>query len=154
MTVESRLAELGVTLPSMAAALGIYKPAIRVGDMVYVSGQLPTREGAVVHPGLLGAGVSIEQGQEAAQVAAINALAAVQALLGSLEGLRLVRTVGYVACTGEFDQHPQVVNGASGFLRDVFGEDLGVGARLALGVSSLPARAPVEIEVWFAVSAS
>lgn len=154
MTVESRLAELGVTLPSMAAALGIYKPAIRVGDMVYVSGQLPTREGAVVHPGLLGAGISIEQGQEAAQVAAINALAAVQALLGSLEGLRLVRTVGYVACTADFDQHPQVVNGASGFLRDVFGEDLGVGARLALGVSSLPARAPVEIEVWFAVSAS
>ena len=151
MTVQSRLAELGVTLPTMATALGIYKPAIRSGNMVYVSGQLPTRDGAVVHPGLLGAGVSIEQGQEAAQVAAVNALAAVQALLGSLEGLRLVRTCGFVACTAEFDQHPQVVNGASGFLRDVFGEDLGVGARLALGVSSLPARAPVEIELWFGI---
>ncbi|MFA7296621.1 MAG: RidA family protein [Dehalococcoidia bacterium] len=152
MSIEARLAELGVTLPVQAAALGIYRPAVRAGNLVYVSGQLPTREGAVLHPGLLGAGVSIEQGQEAAQVAAINALAAVQGLLGNLDGVRLVRTVGYVACTPEFDQHPQVVNGASAFLRDVFGEDRGIGARLALGVASLPARAAVEIEVWFELS--
>ena len=151
MTIEARLTELGVTLPSMAAALGIYRPAVRSGNLVYVSGQLPTRDGAMVHPGIVGAGVSIEDGQEAAKVAAINALAAVQSLLGSLEAVRLVRTVGYVACTPEFDQHPQVVNGASGFLGDVFGEDRGIGARLALGVASLPARAPVEIEVWFEV---
>lgn len=151
MTIEARLTELGVTLPSMAAALGIYRPAVRSGNLVFVSGQLPTRDGAMVHPGIIGAGVSIEDGQEAAKVAAINALAAVQSLLGSLESVRLVRTVGYVACTPEFDQHPQVVNGASGFLRDVFGEDRGIGARLALGVASLPARAPVEIEVWFEV---
>ena len=151
MSIEARLGELGVTLPVQAASLGIYRPAVRAGNLVFVSGQLPTREGAVVHPGLLGAGVSIEQGQEAAKDAAINALAAVQGLLGSLDGVRLVRTVGYVACTPEFDQHPQVVNGASGFLRDVFGEERGIGARLALGVASLPARAAVEIEVWFEV---
>ena len=79
-------------------------------------------------------------------------LAAVKGLRGNLEGLRVIRTVGYVACTADFDQQPAVVNGASALLRDVFGEDRGIGVRLALGVSSLPARAPVEIEVTFEVS--
>lgn len=149
MTVEDRLAELGVALPPSATALGIYKPALRVGSFVYVSGQLPTRDGSVVHPGRLGDQVSVEQGQEAARAAAVNVLAAVKGVLGSLEGLRVVRTVGYVACVPDFDQHPAVVNGASALLRDLFGEDAGVGVRLALGVSSLPARAAVEIEVLF-----
>src|SRR5437016_2312432 len=121
MTAEQRLSELGVTLPAAAASLGIYKPALQAGNFIYVSGQLPTRDGSVVHPGLLGADVSIEQGQEAARTAAINVLAAVTGLRGNLEGLRIVRTVGYVACTGDFDQQPAVVNGASALLRDVFG---------------------------------
>ncbi|MBX7111750.1 MAG: RidA family protein [Dehalococcoidia bacterium] len=151
MTVAARLTELGITLPATAKPLAIYQPAVRSGELVFVSGQLPTREGVVVHPGRLGDGVSVEQGKEAAGVAALNVLAAVHDLVGSLEGLRVVRLVGYVACTPEFDQHPAVVNGASELMRDVFGEELGVGVRLALGVASLPARAAVEIEVLFEI---
>jgi enamine deaminase RidA (YjgF/YER057c/UK114 family) len=151
MTAEQRLVELGVTLPPSAASLGIYKPALQSGNFVYVSGQLPTHDGAVVHPGTLGRDVTVEQGQEAARAAAVNVLAAVRGLRGNLDGLRVVRTIGYVACTSDFDQQPAVVNGASALLRDVFGEDLGIGVRLALGVSSLPAHAPVEIEVTFEV---
>jgi enamine deaminase RidA (YjgF/YER057c/UK114 family) len=148
-TVEQRLRELGIALPEAAAPLALYRPAVRSGAQIYVSGQLATREGAVVTPGRLGAEVSVELGQQAAQLAAINVLAAVQALRGSLEGLRVVRLVGYVAATPEFDQHPAVVNGASRLLRDALGEELGVGARLALGVASLPLRSPVEVEVLF-----
>ncbi len=149
MGAEERLVELGIALPPPATVLGMYKPAVRVGRFIYVSGQLPTRDGAIVHPGRLGDGVSIEQGAEAAAVAATNALAAARGLLGSLDGLQVVRVVGYVACTPDFDQHPAVVNGGSAVLRDVFGEELGIGVRLALGVASLPARAAVEIEVLF-----
>lgn len=151
MTIAARLTELGITLPATAKPLAIYQPAVRSGELIFVSGQLPTREGVVVHPGRLGDGVTVEQAKEAAGVAALNVLAAVHDLVGSLEGLRVVRLVGYVACTPEFDQHPAVVNGASELLRDIFGEELGVGVRLALGVASLPARAPVEIEVLFEI---
>lgn len=151
MTVAARLTELGITLPETAKPLAIYQPAVRSGELIFVSGQLPTREGAVVHPGRLGDGVTVEQAKEAAGVAALNVLAAVHDLVGSLEGLRVVRLVGYVACTPEFDQHPAVVNGASELMRDVFGDELGVGVRLALGVASLPARAAVEIEVLFEI---
>jgi len=151
MTIAARLTELGITLPATAKPLAIYQPAVRSGELIFVSGQLPTREGVVVHPGRLGDGVTVEQAKEAAGVAALNALAAVHDLVGSLEGLKVVRLVGYVACTPDFDQHPAVVNGASELLRDLFGEELGVGVRLALGVSSLPARAAVEIEVLFEI---
>ena len=155
MTIEARLAELGVTLPATAVApLAVYRPAVRSGAMIYVSGQLPTRDGAVLHPGRVGDTVTIEQAQEAARQCAINVLAGVFALHGTLEGLRLVRTVGYVACDHEFDQHPAVVNGASMLLRDIFGEEQGVGARIAIGVASLPLRAPVEVEAWFEVVGS
>ena len=151
MTADERLAELGVTLPEQAAVLGLYKPALRAGNFVYVSGQLPTRDGAVMHPGLLGREVSVEDAAEAARQCAINALAAAKAVLGSLDGLRVVRTMGLVACTPDFEQHPAVVNGASALLRDLFGEDKGIGIRLAYGVAALPLRAPVEVEVTFEV---
>jgi enamine deaminase RidA (YjgF/YER057c/UK114 family) len=153
MTIEARLAELGVELPKPATPLAIYKPALRSGPYVFVSGQIATRDGSVVHPGHLGVDVTIEQGHEAARIASINVLAAVRGLLGSLEGLRVVRLVGYVASAQNFDQHPAVVNGASELMRDVFGEDAGVGVRLAFGVAALPARSPVEIEVLFEVEA-
>jgi enamine deaminase RidA (YjgF/YER057c/UK114 family) len=149
VSVEERLAELGIALPMPATPLAIYRPAVRSGQHVYVSGQIATRDGAVLHPGHLGHEVRVEEGQEAARAAAINALAATRALLGTLEGLRVVRVVGYVACRPDFHQHPAVVNGASELLRDVFGEERGVGARLALGVAALPSRSPVEIEVMF-----
>jgi enamine deaminase RidA (YjgF/YER057c/UK114 family) len=152
MSVESRLTELGIELTEAAAPLAIYRPAVRTGQHVYVSGQIASKGGAVMHPGHLGGDVTVEQGPEAARVACVNALAATRGLLGSLEGLRVVRLVGYVACTPDFDQQPAVVNGASELLQDVFGVEHGIGARLALGVAALPARSPVEIEVLFEVA--
>ena len=147
MSVADRLAELGVELPEARPPLGVYRPAVRAGNLVYVSGQVASREGEIVYPGRLGDGVTAEQGQEAARAAAINALAATNGLLGSLDGLRVVRVVGYVACSPDFHDQPAVINGASELLRDVFGEERGVGSRLALGVAALPARSPVELEL-------
>lgn len=151
MTIAERLTELGVTLPVATPPLAVYRPASRAGNLVFISGQLPTVDGQVVHPGHLGANVSIEEGYAAARVCAINALAAAQALLGSLEAVRLVRTVGYVAGTPEFTSQPAVVNGASELLRDIFGEERGIGARLALGVTALPLGAAVEVELLLEV---
>ena len=147
MTVASRLEELGITLPQGVAPLALYRPAVRAGDLVYVSGQLAIREGQTVHPGRLGAEISVEQGREAARIAAINALAVANDLLPSIDRIRVVKLVGYVACTPEFHDQPAVINGASELLRDVLGEQAGVGARLALGVTALPANSPVEIEL-------
>ena len=152
MTVAERLAELGVSLPVVTPPLAVYRPATRAGNLVFVSGQLPMQDGQILHPGRLGDGVEVEQAYAAARVCAINALAAAQALLGNLEGVRLVRTVGYVAGTPDFTNQPAVVNGASELLRDIFGEERGIGARLALGVSSLPLNAAVEVELLLEVS--
>ncbi|RLT39216.1 MAG: RidA family protein [Chloroflexi bacterium] len=152
MSIADRLKELGIDLPPVPKPLAIYLPAVRTGNLVYIAGQLPTRDGAVVNPGRLGVDVTIEQAKESARVAAINALAAANTLLGSLEGCRVIRTVGMVACAPEFIDHPQVVNGASELLRDVFGEERGIGVRLAYGISSIPLNAPVEIEVLLEVS--
>lgn len=152
MGVQERLAELGITLPVVTPPLAVYRPASRAGNLVFVSGQVALREGQMVHPGRLGDDVTIEQGYEAARVCAINALAAASALLGTLEGIRVVRTVGYVASTPDFYDQPAVVNGASELFRDLLGEERGIGARLALGVASLPARSPVEVEVLLEVS--
>ncbi|MEI6136503.1 MAG: RidA family protein [Chloroflexota bacterium] len=152
MSIADRLKELGIDLPPVPKPLAIYLPAVRTGNLVYIAGQLPTRDGAVVNPGRLGVDVTIEQAKESARIAAINALAAANTLLGSLEGCRVIRTVGMVACAPEFIDHPQVVNGASELLRDVFGEERGIGVRLAYGISSIPLNAPVEIEVLLEVS--
>lgn len=146
MTIAARLEELDITLPAPSTA-GVYRPAVRSGAQIYVAGQLAIRDRLIVHPGHLGGTVSMPEGFEAARICAINALGAVQALLGSLEDLRLIRTVGYVAATPDFAEHPAVVNGASELLRQVFGEEHGVGARVAFGVASLPMRSPVEIEL-------
>ena len=151
-SVADRLKELGTVLPPVPQPLAIYRPAVRTRDLVYISGQLPTVDGKVLTPGRLGVDVTVEQGKAAARLAAINALAAANTLLGSLEGCRVIRTVGMVACAPEFIDHPQVVNGASELLRDVFGEERGIGVRLAYGISSIPLNAPVEIEVLLEVS--
>jgi enamine deaminase RidA (YjgF/YER057c/UK114 family) len=145
-TVAERLAARGITLPN-PAALALYRPAVRAGDLVYVSGQVAMRDGAVVHPGRVGDGVSVDQAREAASVCTVNALGAAHALLGSLEHVRVVRAVGYVASAPDFIEQPAVVNAASELLRDLLGEDRGVGARLALGVASLPVNSPVELEL-------
>jgi enamine deaminase RidA (YjgF/YER057c/UK114 family) len=146
VSVAERLSELGIELPTPSTA-GVYRPAVRSGAQIYVAGQLATRDGMIVHPGHLGKELSVVEGFEAARFCAINALGALQDLLGSLEELRLIRAVGYVASTPEFSEHPAVVNGASELLRDVFGEERGMGARVAFGVASLPMRSPVELEL-------
>lgn len=146
MTIATRLEELKISLPP-SLPLGLYRPALRSGSQVYVSGQVAIHEGSIVHPGHLGKDVTTEQGVESARVCAINALGALHELLGSLENLRLIRTVGYVASAADFSEHPTVVNGASELLRDVFGTERGIGARVAFGVASLPAQSPVELEL-------
>ena len=146
--VEERLRRAGRELPEPPGALALYRSAMRLGRQVLVSGQVAMRDGAILHPGRLGDGErTIEEGREAAQVAALNALAAVRGLRGSLEGLRVVRLAGYVASAPEFDRHPAVIDAASELLREAFGEDAGTGVRAAVGVASLPLRSPVELEL-------
>ena len=147
MGVEQRLSELGAVLPGPPPPVGTYRPAVRGGGLLLTSGQLAMRDGAIVHRGRVGAEQTVETGREAARIAVLNALAAVRALHGSLDGLRVVRLTGYVASTPEFDRHPAVIDGASELLREAFGEDAGVGARLALGAASLPLGSPVEIDL-------
>ena len=150
MSVADRLKELGIELP-LVSPVAIYKPAVRTGNLVFISGQLPLKDSTLTATGRLGAGVSIEDGKAAARQGAINALAAAQHLLGSLEGARVIRLVGYVASAPEFVDQPQVVNGASELLKQVFGDDDGVGARTSIGLVSLPLNAPVEIELLLEV---
>ncbi len=147
MSVAQRLKELGIEIPPPPPPVGMYRAALRSGNWLMVSGQLPMRDGELVNPGHISGEDDIATGQEAARVATLNALAAVQALHGSLEGLRVVRLVGYVASAPDFAAHPAVVNGASELLLDLFGEDAGLGTRLAMGVAALPLGAAVEIDL-------
>lgn len=151
MSVDDRLRELGIVLPEVTTPAAVYRPAVRAGNLIVVSGQVAVREGRIVHPGHLGADVSIEQGYEAARQCGLNVLAAARAVHGSLDGLRIVRTVGYVSSTPDFTDHPKVVNGASELFRDVLGDELGIGARVAFGVAALPANTPVEVEVMLEI---
>jgi enamine deaminase RidA (YjgF/YER057c/UK114 family) len=148
MSITARLQELNIDLPAAGSPGGIYRPAVRTGNLVYIAGQVNVRDGALTSRGKLGDGVTLEQGQEAARVCAINCLAAAIALLGTLDSVRqIVRLTGYVASAGGFNKQSQVANGASELLRDVFGEEIGVGTRLAVGVAELPGGAPVEVDV-------
>jgi enamine deaminase RidA (YjgF/YER057c/UK114 family) len=145
--VLGRLSSLGLELPPPPQALAAYMPVVRVGDFLFVSGQVPIVEGAVVHPGRLGDSVIVEEGQEAAARAAIQSLAALRGELGTFDRLaRIAQVTVYVASVPEFEQHPQVANGASELLAEVLGED-GRHARAAVGVASLPLGASVEVAV-------
>jgi enamine deaminase RidA (YjgF/YER057c/UK114 family) len=146
VTVAERLAELGVTLPPVAAPVAAYVPAVRTGALVYTSGQLPTVDGALVATGRVGAEVSAEEAAAAARTCALNALAAVDALVGLAAVRRVVKVVGFVASAPGFTDQPVVVNGASELLGAVFGE-AGQHARSAVGVAELPKGAPVEVEL-------
>lgn len=152
MSHEQRLKELGLELPSPPKPVATYIPVVRVGDLLFLSGVLPSREGQLVLTGKLGQGLSIEQGMGAAKVAVLNALAIVKSETGSLDRVkRIVKMVGYVASAAGFTDHPQVLNGASDLLVAVFG-DAGRHARVAVGVAELPRQAPVEIELIVQVS--
>ena len=144
--VSARLAELGVTLPAVTKPLAAYVPAVRTGTLVYTAGQLPLQDGAMSHTGKVGAEVTPEQAKAAARVCALNALAAIDALVGIDSVTRIVKVVGFVASAPGFTGQPGVVNGASEFLGEVFGE-AGAHARSAVGVSELPLGAPVEVEL-------
>lgn len=145
-SVSARLAELGLTLPKVAAPLAAYVPAVRTGSLVYTSGQLPFVDGELAATGKVGAQVSPEEAKAAARVCALNALAAVDALVGLDAVTRVVKVVGFVASAPGFNGQPGVVNGASEFFGELFG-DLGAHARSAVGVSELPLDAPVEVEL-------
>lgn len=144
--VTERLTELGVTLPAVAAPLAAYVPAVRTGNLVYTSGQLPLEGGKPTHFGKVGAEVKPEDGKVAARTCALNALAAIDALVGIDSVVRVVKVVGFVASAPGFTGQPGVVNGASEFLGEVFGE-AGAHARSAVGVASLPLDVPVEVEL-------
>ncbi|MDA8155385.1 MAG: RidA family protein [Actinomycetota bacterium] len=153
MSPEDKLKELGIELPAPAKPLGIYVPALRTGNLVYLSGMLPLKGGTLVCTGKLGGGqVDIAQGALAARTAAINAIAALKAEIENLEKVkRCVRLSGYVASTPDFTDQPKVVNGASELIGAVFGEK-GRHTRIAVGVASLPLGSPVELDFIFEIS--
>lgn len=140
------LEKLGLTLPPVAAPVAAYIPAIRTGNHVYTSGQLPFVNGELGVTGKVGAEVSVEDAKEAAKLCALNALAAVHSVVGLDNVVRVVKVVGFVASAPGFNAQPLVINGASEFLGEVFGE-AGRHARSAVGVSELPIDTPVEVEL-------
>jgi len=152
-TPEKRLQELNIILPSPQKPVAKYKIAVQVGNMLYVSGHGPAKfEGKTPILGKVGSRVTLEQGKEVARLVGVNILATVRNQLGSLDKVkRLVKTLGMVNSTPEFVDHPQVINGFSELMAQVFGEDAGVGARSAVGMGSLPGDLPVEIECIFEV---
>lgn len=153
--VAARLAELGITLPDVAAPVAAYVPAVRSGIHVMTSGQLPFVDGTLPATGKVGTGpedVSPERAAELARVAALNAVAAVRALVGDLDTVvRVVKVVGFVASQPGFTGQPGVINGASTVLGEIFGE-AGVHARSAVGVAVLPLDSPVEVEIMVEVA--
>lgn len=146
MTWAERLSELGITLPPVAAPVAAYVPAVRTGSLVYTSGQLPFAGGELAATGKVGAEVSPEEAKRHARTCVLNALAAVDALTGVEEIVRVVKVVGFVASAEGFTGQPAVINGASELLGEIFGE-AGTHARSAVGVAELPLGAPVEIEL-------
>ena len=147
MTPEERLAELGLAVPEVAKPVAAYVPAVRTGNYVYTSGQLPMRDGALITTGKVGGEVTAEEAVECARQCALNALAAVRAEIGELSDIkRIVKVVAFVASTPDFTGQPGVANGASELFGEVFG-DVGQHARSAVGVPVLPLDAPVEVEL-------
>jgi enamine deaminase RidA (YjgF/YER057c/UK114 family) len=148
---EERLKDLGISLPSVPSPLGAYVPCVKTGNLLFLSGMLPLREGKLLHTGKLGQSLSLDEGREDARQAAVNALSIAQAHLGSLDKVvRCVKLNGYVASTADFTDQPKVLNAASELLSEVFGEK-GRHARVAVGVAVLPLDSPVEIDFIFEV---
>ncbi|MBS0155885.1 MAG: RidA family protein [Nitrospira sp.] len=147
MSYEAKLKELGVTLPDPPKPVANYVPVVRVGDLLFLSGVLPSRDGELIMTGKLGQELTIEQGKEASRAAVLNGLSIVRHAAGSLDRVRqIVKMVGHIASAPGFTDQPQVLNGASDLLVSVFG-DAGRHARVAVGATELPRQAPVEIEL-------
>lgn len=144
---ENKLKELGIDLPQAPKPLAAYVPAVKVGDLVYTAGQIPLINGELVFKGKVGSDLSEEQGYEAAKICAINCLSAVKSVIDSLDEVeQIVKVTGFVNSAPGFTMQPKVINGASDFLGEVFGEK-GNHARAAVGVNELPIDAAVEVEI-------
>jgi enamine deaminase RidA (YjgF/YER057c/UK114 family) len=144
---EQRISELGLTLPDVASPAGSYLPALTSGNLVFTAGQLPIVEGKLVATGKVGNEITLEEATELAKKCILNGLAAVKNEIGDLDRIkRIVKIVGFVSSDPSFTQQPQVINGASDLLGEIFGE-VGRHARSAVGVAVLPLDAPVEIEL-------
>lgn len=147
MSAEDRVKELDLDLSNPPKPAGNYVPAIRVGNIVYLSGHGPVRPDGTSVTGKVGAELSVEEGYDAARLVGIGLLSSLKAQLGSLDRVRrVVKTLGMVNAAPDFTDHPQVINGASDIFREVFGEN-GIGARSAVGMGSLPFQIPVEVEM-------
>lgn len=147
MKIEDKLNELNIILPEIAAPLGSYRPCVVSGNYIYVSGQLPLKDGELLCRGTVGEDVSIEQAVEAARLCAINSLAILKNETGDLNKIKkIIKVTGYVAGSADFYRQADVINGASNLYFDVFGEK-GVHARAAVGVYTLPINAPVEVDL-------
>ena len=145
MSIETKLEELGITLPEAPAAVAAYQPWIRTGNLIFTSGQLPFRDGQIAYEGKLGSELSEEDGYQAARQCALNAIAQLKAASSNLDKIqKIVRIEGYVHCADGFRGHPQVLNGASDLVAEIFGEK-GKHTRLALGINEMPLNAAVQL---------
>lgn len=151
-TPEQNFAALGLGLPPAPVPMGVYKPCLEDGKYLYVSGHGPIRDDTTLIQGRVGQELDAEQGKMAARQVGLAILATVRGHLGSLDRVkRVIKTLGMVNCTPEFERHPYVINGCSELFAQIWGTDNGVGARSAVGMGSLPNNIPVEIEVLFEI---
>ena len=147
MSIKEKISSLGLSLPTAAAPVAAYVPAVKSGNLVFTAGQLPVVDGKLLKEGKVGRDVTAEEAKELAQICALNALAAIS-LVADLDQIeRVVRVGGFVNCAPGFTAIPGVINGASDFLIKIFGDVNGKHARTAVGVAELPLNAPVEVEV-------
>ncbi len=149
---EARIQELHLVLPPAPQAVAVYKTALKLGKRLLVSGHGPLKEDKSLITGRVGVDLTVDQGKQAARQVGLAILATVRDTLGSLNKVvRIVKAIGMVNCPWEFKDHPQVINGFSELMKDVFGEDAGIGTRSAVGMGSLPGNIAVEIECEFEV---
>ncbi|MFT4023081.1 MAG: RidA family protein [Flavihumibacter sp.] len=150
MTADERFAALSLELPPAPTPMGVYKPLLIVGTQVYVSGHGPVQTDRSLLRGRVGDTVSKDEGKHAARQVGLTILSTIKQNLGSLNKIkRVVKVLGMVNCTADFGEHPYVINGCSELFAAVWGDDLGIGVRSAVGMGSLPGNIPVEIEALF-----
>jgi enamine deaminase RidA (YjgF/YER057c/UK114 family) len=149
---ETRVQELHLKLPPAPKPVAVYKTALKLGNRLLVSGHGPLKEDKTMITGKVGSELTLEQGKAAAKQVGLAILATIKATIGSLDKVvRLIKTLGMVNSTADFKDHPQVINGFSELMKEIFGEDAGVGTRSAVGMGSLPGNIAVEIEAEFQI---
>ena len=152
MSADAKIVELGLELPPAPAPMGVYKPIVIIGNLAYLSGHGPVQPDGTLMTGRVGDDLDLDAGYQSARQVGLTMLATLRANLGSLDRVqRVIKVLGMVNCTPDFPDHPKVINGCSELFRDLWGEDLGVGVRSAVGMGSLPSNVTVEIEGAFQV---